>query len=301
MLLLAHDVDQADLVGEADLVEHLPEVRGRRGVHERRVPFGAHGADHAQRREGIDEAGGALGRLGARGQDQALHGFDAAILGVHGAAEDRDGLAQQRLRGGRRAGLDDDPRPFVADGQGLIQASGDRFHRRRRNPCGHHRPISRAGRRGRAQIGPGKEQALIGRVDGRGLEAHDHLLRLWLRCGDADQRELEGAVLLRRRTKLQSRACGCHVSLPPRCGDPATPSDIVMDVALTVPDGDAHRIGARGRWEVRPRWHDQAATVARRAQEDGGWHRRPVDSRASCPRRSWACAWWSASRSPVTL
>ena len=37
LLLTAHDVDEADAVLDADLVEHLPEVGGCRGVHQRGV------------------------------------------------------------------------------------------------------------------------------------------------------------------------------------------------------------------------------------------------------------------------
>ena len=44
-----------------------------------------------------------------------------AVLRVHRAAEDRDGLAEQRLRGRRRARLDDHAGAFVADGQRLLE------------------------------------------------------------------------------------------------------------------------------------------------------------------------------------
>ena len=51
-----------------------------------------------------------------------------------------------------------------------------------------------------------EKQSLVGRVDGGGVEAHDHLFRFWLRGGDADERELEEAVLLDRRAKLKAGA-----------------------------------------------------------------------------------------------
>src|SRR4029453_9561477 len=95
----AHDVHEADLVLDGDLVEHLSQIGSRRRVYERLVTLAAHGLDHAERGEGIDEAVGALGRRGPRRQHQALHGLDAAVLSVHGPPEDRDGLAHQRLRG----------------------------------------------------------------------------------------------------------------------------------------------------------------------------------------------------------
>src|SRR5262249_59991051 len=42
----AHDVHQADVVHDADPVEHLPEVRGGGRVHERLVPLGPHRRHH---------------------------------------------------------------------------------------------------------------------------------------------------------------------------------------------------------------------------------------------------------------
>jgi len=44
----AHDVHQSHAVLEADLVEHLPEVGGGRGVHQRLVSLRTHGGDHAE-------------------------------------------------------------------------------------------------------------------------------------------------------------------------------------------------------------------------------------------------------------
>src|SRR6266850_6477028 len=131
VLGLAHDVHQANAVLDADLVEHLPEIGGGRRVHEGLVTLRAHGFDHTERGERIDEAGGALGRCGTRWQHQALHGLDAAVLRVHGATEDGDGLPHQRLRCRRCPRLDDHPGPFVADRQRLLQTPGHRLHHRR--------------------------------------------------------------------------------------------------------------------------------------------------------------------------
>jgi hypothetical protein len=44
------------------LLQHLPEVRRRRDVHQIRVPVHPHGLDHAQRREWIDETRGGINR-----------------------------------------------------------------------------------------------------------------------------------------------------------------------------------------------------------------------------------------------
>jgi hypothetical protein len=130
LLGLAHDIDQVDLVLDTDLVEHLAEIGGGRGVHERLVTLRAHGGDHAEGGERIDEAGGALGGCGTQRQNQALHGLDAAVLRIHGAPENGHGLPHQCLGGRRASRLDDHPRPFIADGQRLIQAPSHRLQHR---------------------------------------------------------------------------------------------------------------------------------------------------------------------------
>src|SRR5262249_48687319 len=83
---------------------------------------------------------------------------------------------------------------------------------RRRESRRHHRIVSRAGQGGCAHVGPSEEQSLVGRVDGGRVHANDHLVGFWLRGDDADQRQLEDAVLVYRRTKLKSSssACVCH-------------------------------------------------------------------------------------------
>ena len=75
LLRAAHDVDQGDAVLEADPVEHLAEVGGGGGVHERGVALAAHRLDHAERGQRVDEAGRAVGRRGALRQRQAVATF----------------------------------------------------------------------------------------------------------------------------------------------------------------------------------------------------------------------------------
>ena len=94
----AHDVDERDAVGEAEAVEHLAEVRRRRGVDERGVALATHRADLPEDGQRVDEARRPLDRGDARRQLEALGDGDAAVLGVHRAAEQADGLAEQRLR-----------------------------------------------------------------------------------------------------------------------------------------------------------------------------------------------------------
>jgi hypothetical protein len=87
LLGLAHDVDQADAVLQADAVEHLAQVGRRRGVHQRGVAFALHGLDHAQRGERVDEARRTLAAVAPGRQRQALRGLHGAVLRIHGAAD----------------------------------------------------------------------------------------------------------------------------------------------------------------------------------------------------------------------
>ena len=89
LLLAAHDVDQPDAVLEADLVEHLAEVGGGRRVHQRLVVLAAHGLDHAQRGQRIDEPGRAVGRRRAGRQAHDVAHLHGAVLRIHRAADDR--------------------------------------------------------------------------------------------------------------------------------------------------------------------------------------------------------------------
>jgi len=121
LLGAADDVDQADAILEADLVEHLAQVRGRGGVDQGGVTLQAHGPDHAERRQRIDEAGRAVRRGRARWQHQAILRLHRPVLGVHGAAEDGDLLAHQRLGRGRGSGGDHGAGSFVAGRHRLVQ------------------------------------------------------------------------------------------------------------------------------------------------------------------------------------
>ena len=121
LLLAAHDVDEADAVLDADLVEHLAEVGGGGGMHQRLVAFAPHGFGHAERGQRIDEAGRAFGRRGAVRQRQDILGPHGAVLRIHRAADHRHGLAHQRLGGIGRSGLDHDAGALVADRHRFIE------------------------------------------------------------------------------------------------------------------------------------------------------------------------------------
>ena len=138
----ADDVDQGDAVLEADLVEHLAEIGGGGGVNQRGMPLAPHGLGHGERGQRVDEPRRAVGRRRAFGQHLAVGGPQAAILRIHGAADHRHGLAQQRLC--RCARLDDDARAFVADRHRLIETRGKPLQRLLRHRCGDHRAVARA-------------------------------------------------------------------------------------------------------------------------------------------------------------
>jgi hypothetical protein len=116
LLGLAHDVDEADAVGDADPVQHLAEVRGRRRVDERLVAFHAHRLDHAEGGQRVDEARRAVGGLRAGRQRQALVDLHAAQLRVHRAADRGDRAAEQRLRGGDAPASTTMPAPSLPTG-----------------------------------------------------------------------------------------------------------------------------------------------------------------------------------------
>src|SRR3546814_16680313 len=75
----------------ANLDEHLAEVRRRGGVDDRAMILHPHRLGEREAGERIDETGGAVGGIGAVGQrHHHLHG-QAAIFGIHLAAEQREG------------------------------------------------------------------------------------------------------------------------------------------------------------------------------------------------------------------
>jgi hypothetical protein len=105
LLGLAHDVHEGDPVFDANAIEHLAQVGGRRGVHQCLVAFAAHRLHHAERRQRVDEARRAIGRCGAGRQHQALLVLERPILRVHRAAQHGHRLAEQCLRSSRRASI----------------------------------------------------------------------------------------------------------------------------------------------------------------------------------------------------
>ena len=214
----AHNVDQANAVLKADPVQHLPQVRCRRRMHQRRVPFQPHGLHHAQCRQRIDKTRSAIARRRAFGQHQALLDLDAAVLRIHGAAQYGHRLAQQRLRRRRAAGRHNHTRPFVAHRQRLPQPTGHALHGSGRNLHADHRMGGRVRQFGGGNVTRTKQQANVRRVDGRGFYAHHHFIGGGLGRGQRDQRNLQHALGFDQRLQLQAgemvRVIGCcHIYL----------------------------------------------------------------------------------------
>lgn len=64
LLHRAHDVDERDTLGNADLLQHLAEIGGGGGLDNRLVPLAPCRFDAAERRQRIDEHRRAPDRAG---------------------------------------------------------------------------------------------------------------------------------------------------------------------------------------------------------------------------------------------
>jgi hypothetical protein len=142
------------------------------------VPLHAHGLDHRQRGQRVDEGRSAVGRCCVGGKHEAVLGPHAAVLGIHGAADNGDSLAVQRLRLPRVAGCDDDSGALVANGHGLIEPARNRLHQALRNLRFHQRQPVLDRRDGAGEVRGSEEEAEVARIDRRRLNAHDDLVGL---------------------------------------------------------------------------------------------------------------------------
>ncbi len=179
-------------------------------MHQGRVALAAHGLDHAERRERIDEGRGAIGRGGAGRQRQARVDRDTAVLRVHRAAERGDGLAEQGLRRVGFARFDHDPGAFVAHRHGRAEAGRHAAQHGIRNARRHHGRLTRAAVGGGGQVGAGEQQTEIRRIDRRRLDADQHFVGRGSRDGHARQRYFQLAGALDQGTQLQ-RCAGVGV------------------------------------------------------------------------------------------
>jgi hypothetical protein len=227
LLGLAHDVHERDAVLAADAVQHPAEVRRRRGVRERPVPVAAHGLDHAERGQRIDEARRAGGRRRALGQRQAVGRLQHAVLRVHRAADRGHGAAEQRARRRRVAGLHHGAGALVAHRQRLAHAARDAGHRALGDPGDEHRPLARARSGERRQVGRTEQQPEVGRIDRRCLHAQHDLVRAGGGHGRLVQPDLERGVGTHEGAQLQAGADGgvhrCLLEMPVRARRPCRP------------------------------------------------------------------------------
>jgi hypothetical protein len=95
----AHDVDQRDLLLDAEPVEHLAQVGCCGGVHQGGMALRPHGLDDPQHGHRVDERRRPVRGQGPGGQLQARGDVDAPVLRVHGAAGHGHHPAEQGLGG----------------------------------------------------------------------------------------------------------------------------------------------------------------------------------------------------------
>ena len=98
LLRAAHHVDQRDLVRKADADQHLPQVRGRGGMHDGVVTFRPHRFDKAERGERVDENEAPSVRLTSSGKTmQSRATGTRRSVGVHSASDHADRPPEQML------------------------------------------------------------------------------------------------------------------------------------------------------------------------------------------------------------
>ena len=213
LLGLAHDVDQRRRRPARQMrLSIWPRFEAAAVCTSARVAFAPHRLDHAERGERVDEARGAVGRRRAVGQEQALLG------------RERSGTARTSRRRARRPSCPAAPAP---------RRTRPPRRRRRRLRCrpastrragrpspssppsgiarGDDRPLARARAPAVRHVGGAEQQAEVGRVDRRGLDAHQHFVRPGLGNRHLGERHFEFAARLDERAKLQCRVLrrGC--------------------------------------------------------------------------------------------
>ena len=128
--------------------------------------------------------------------------FTRAVLRVHRAAENRDGLAEQVLRVG--ASLDDFTGAFIADGQRLAGTRGHGAAISFRDVRGDFCVRAAAGEFRIAHVGRAEQQTDVGRVDRRRVDPHQDFVGSRFCHRHAYQRELKLALIRRKRPQLKS-------------------------------------------------------------------------------------------------
>jgi hypothetical protein len=129
---------------------------------------------------------------------------------VHRAADHRDRLAHQCLGGIRRPRLDHHASTLVADRHGFIEPRRHGLERRFRHLRGDDGLLFGARQLGGRHIGRTDQEAEVGRIDRRRLDADHDFIFSRLRCRNAGQRNLEFAALLEQRAQLQPGLAVTH-------------------------------------------------------------------------------------------
>mmetsp|Transcript_81617 Transcript_81617/g.231323 ORF Transcript_81617/g.231323 Transcript_81617/m.231323 type:complete len:402 (+) Transcript_81617:325-1530(+) len=190
-LRLVDDVHHRHRVLQAELVQHAPRRGGGRGEREGRVSLPAHGLQHPEGGQRVDEPVRGLGGGDAVGHRLAGGVPEDSVLAVHLAADDANGLPQQGLGFVGVACFDNYARALVPCGHRLVDAPLQRAHLLRGDLGPEHRPWQALHG---TQVGVREHQVHVGGVEGRRLHAHDHLVVLRLRDGHLRQGHLQCAV-----------------------------------------------------------------------------------------------------------
>ncbi len=207
LLVLAHDIDQAHAVLEANAVEHLAKIGCADGVQDRLVAIHPGVLDEAKRGHRIDEARRA-GFGAVIAQRQAHGGIGNRVFAVGGAGHAGDPLAHQRLGHVAVAGRDDRACAFVARGQALAMAGFlPRVER-----LGH-LGDDLAGRIvGILEIGRAGQDREVRRVDRRRFHLDQHLIAVGI--GKFALRDLDGQRTVAFKSGEKLLSGGGHLHSP---------------------------------------------------------------------------------------
>ncbi len=161
VLIFSDDIDQRHIVFQADLYQHLAKVRSGCRMDEGGVALLTHGFHHSKGSERVHKTTRTLFSGDAFVHWQTLADLHQAIFGIHGAAQNRDGSAHQRLSGIACSRLNHFTRPLVAGRQRLPRTRTYETDHVVRNFSCHGWRIWRASKRSLAHICGAKEQTKV--------------------------------------------------------------------------------------------------------------------------------------------
>jgi hypothetical protein len=135
---------------------------------------------------------------------QALRSLDAAILGVHRAASDRDAASKECLCGGVGACGDDDTRAFVAHWERLADPTCQCSHCTFAQRDADDRPLGGTAEARGVGLGACEQEPEVRWIDRRGLHANDDLGGCGLGDRRLDERDLECSLRCHERAQLEA-------------------------------------------------------------------------------------------------